>query len=48
MTGCADIRDTGYRSVADGQTEDEVPTCPAFKQIGDKYGPFDLASYSSS
>ena len=37
------IRDTGYRSVADGQDEETVPRCPAFRQIGDKYGPFDLA-----
>ena len=41
---CVNIRDTGYRSVADGQDEDNVPRCPAFKQIGQKYGPFDLAS----
>ena len=41
----SDTRDTGYRSVADGQDEDTVPTCPAFKQIGQKYGPFHLASF---
>ena len=42
---CIDGRDTGYRSVADGQDEDNVPICPAFKRIGEKYGPFDLAAY---
>jgi len=41
-----DDRDTGYRSVADGQDEETVPRCPAFKLIGRKYGPFDLASYT--
>src|SRR5438552_4669904 len=42
------IRDTGYRSVADGQDEDTVPRCPAFQLIGQKYGPFHLASYFSN
>lgn len=41
-----DRSDTGYRSVADGQDEESVPQCPAFKQIGQKYGPIDLASYN--
>jgi N-acyl-phosphatidylethanolamine-hydrolysing phospholipase D len=35
--------DTGYRSVMDGQNEDEVPTCPAFKTIGETFGGFDVA-----
>jgi len=40
--------DTGYRSVPKGKTEAEIkklnlPTCPVFKEIGEKYGPFDLA-----
>lgn len=35
--------DTGYRYVEDGQDEDQVPFCPAFKEIGDKFGSFDLA-----
>ncbi|KAG8820213.1 hypothetical protein FRC17_010220 [Serendipita sp. 399] len=35
--------DTGYRHVSDGQDEDKVPVCPAFKEIGEKIGPFDLA-----
>ncbi|KIM37395.1 hypothetical protein M413DRAFT_448461 [Hebeloma cylindrosporum] len=35
--------DTGYRSVRDGQDEDQVPVCPAFKSIGDRFGGFDLA-----
>jgi len=39
--------DTGYRTVtkealANG-TEDSLPRCPAFAEIGKKYGPFDLA-----
>ncbi|KAK0477771.1 Metallo-hydrolase/oxidoreductase [Armillaria novae-zelandiae] len=33
--------DTGYRSVKDGEDEDERPVCPAFKEIGDKFGGFD-------
>lgn len=41
---CINSRDTGYRSVPDGQDEGTVPKCPAFKQIGQKYGPFDIAS----
>ena len=35
--------DTGYRAVFDGETEDELPVCPAFKEIGEKFGGFDLA-----
>ncbi|KAI0765699.1 N-acyl-phosphatidylethanolamine-hydrolyzing phospholipase D [Trametes elegans] len=35
--------DTGYRTVWDGEDEDVVPRCPAFKEIGEKLGPFDLA-----
>jgi N-acyl-phosphatidylethanolamine-hydrolysing phospholipase D len=35
--------DTGYRSVRKGQNEDEVPVCPATKEIGEKFGGFDLA-----
>ncbi|KAF9300858.1 hypothetical protein BGZ74_007414 [Mortierella antarctica] len=35
--------DTGYRSVPDGKDEDEMPHCPAFKEIGDKVGPFDFS-----
>lgn len=35
--------DTGYRAVKDGQNEDDVPYCPAFKEIGEKFGGFDLA-----
>jgi N-acyl-phosphatidylethanolamine-hydrolysing phospholipase D len=34
--------DTGYRHVENGQDEDSVPYCPAFKEIGDKFGVFDL------
>ena len=35
--------DTGYRSVRDGEDEDKVPQCPAFKEIGKRFGGFDLA-----
>jgi N-acyl-phosphatidylethanolamine-hydrolysing phospholipase D len=35
--------DTGYRSVKDGENEDEVPHCPAFEKIELKFGGFDLA-----
>ncbi|KIJ39586.1 hypothetical protein M422DRAFT_174977, partial [Sphaerobolus stellatus SS14] len=35
--------DTGYRSVRDGEDENEVPVCPVFKEIGAKFGSFDLA-----
>lgn len=35
--------DTAYRSVLEGENEDEVPVCPAFKEIGEKFGSFDLA-----
>ncbi|TFK35176.1 N-acyl-phosphatidylethanolamine-hydrolyzing phospholipase D [Crucibulum laeve] len=35
--------DTGYRTVRDGQDENNVPTCPAFKEIGEKFGGFDFA-----
>ncbi|KAK0191851.1 Metallo-hydrolase/oxidoreductase [Armillaria mellea] len=35
--------DTGYRSVKDGEDEAERPICPAFKEIGEQFGGFDLA-----
>lgn len=35
--------DTGYRAVGDGDDEDTVPQCPAFKEIGAHWGGFDLA-----
>lgn len=35
--------DTGYRAVLDGQDEDTVATCPAFKEIGERFGGFDFA-----
>lgn len=40
--------DTGYRSVPRGVGEEEerkleLPVCPAFREIGAKFGPFDLA-----
>jgi N-acyl-phosphatidylethanolamine-hydrolysing phospholipase D len=35
--------DTGYRSVPDGKNEDEMPTCPVFSEIGERFGGFDFA-----
>ena len=35
--------DTGYRSVRDDEDEAKVPTCPAFKEIGEVFGGFDFA-----
>ncbi|KAH8998664.1 N-acyl-phosphatidylethanolamine-hydrolyzing phospholipase D [Lactarius akahatsu] len=35
--------DTGYRTVRDGEDEDEVPVCPAFAKVGERFGGFDLA-----
>ncbi|CAI6093185.1 unnamed protein product [Clonostachys chloroleuca] len=40
--------DTGYRSiteedVAAGKDINDLPRCPAFAQIGERYGPFDLS-----
>ena len=35
--------DTGYRHVPKNAKEAEVPCCPAFKEIGEKLGPFDLS-----
>ena len=34
--------DTGYRYVAKGADENEVPRCPVFQEIGESLGPFDL------
>ncbi|ORY87332.1 Metallo-hydrolase/oxidoreductase, partial [Neocallimastix californiae] len=41
------VGDTGYRSIPDDCPEDEIekyPFCPVFKQIGNIYGPFDIAT----
>jgi len=35
--------DTAYRTVFDGEDEDEVPYCPAFEEIGKTFGGFDFA-----
>ena len=35
--------DTGYRFVPDGAKEEDQEVCPVFKEIGDKFGGFDLA-----
>ncbi|PWN48835.1 Metallo-hydrolase/oxidoreductase [Violaceomyces palustris] len=39
--------DTGYRSVGRGMSaeeEDSLPTCPAFREIGEVLGPLDLSA----
>ncbi|KAL8286336.1 hypothetical protein RQP46_004824 [Phenoliferia psychrophenolica] len=36
--------DTGFKSVPRGATSEEgLPTCPAFKEIGEKFGSFDFS-----
>jgi N-acyl-phosphatidylethanolamine-hydrolysing phospholipase D len=35
--------DTAYRTVLKGEDEDKVPVCPAFEEIGNKFGGFDFA-----
>jgi len=35
--------DTGYRAVRDGEDEDKVPVCPAFVEVGERFGGFDMA-----
>ncbi|KDQ13326.1 hypothetical protein BOTBODRAFT_66824 [Botryobasidium botryosum FD-172 SS1] len=35
--------DTGYKTVREGEDEETVAVCPAFKEIGDLFGGFDLA-----
>jgi L-ascorbate metabolism protein UlaG (beta-lactamase superfamily) len=35
--------DTGYRTIRDGEEEETVPVCPAFAEIGERLGGFDLA-----
>ncbi|EJU02331.1 Metallo-hydrolase/oxidoreductase [Dacryopinax primogenitus] len=35
--------DTGYRAVPDGMDETKMPVCPVFKDIGARFGGFDLA-----
>lgn len=40
-----DQGDTGYKSIPRGvpiEEEDKYPYCPAFKEIGEREGPFDL------
>jgi N-acyl-phosphatidylethanolamine-hydrolysing phospholipase D len=36
--------DTGYRTVRENEDEHSAPICPVFKEIGQKYGPFQLAA----
>jgi hypothetical protein len=35
--------DTGHRTVFDDKKEEDVPVCPAFAEISQQSGPFDLA-----
>lgn len=35
--------DSGYRTVRDGEDEDKVPVCPAFTQVGERFGGVDVA-----
>jgi N-acyl-phosphatidylethanolamine-hydrolysing phospholipase D len=35
--------DTGYRTVRHGDAEDAVPVCPAFAEVGKRFGGIDMA-----
>jgi N-acyl-phosphatidylethanolamine-hydrolysing phospholipase D len=35
--------DTGYRTVRDGEDEDKAPVCPAFAEVGERFGGLDVA-----
>ncbi|TFY65787.1 hypothetical protein EVG20_g5310 [Dentipellis fragilis] len=35
--------DTGYRTVHNGEDEDKVPVCPAFAEVGERFGGMDAA-----
>ncbi|KAI0304495.1 N-acyl-phosphatidylethanolamine-hydrolyzing phospholipase D [Multifurca ochricompacta] len=35
--------DTGYRTVSDGEDEEKVPVCPAFAEVGERFGGVDVA-----
>ncbi|KAI9510614.1 N-acyl-phosphatidylethanolamine-hydrolyzing phospholipase D [Russula earlei] len=35
--------DTGYRTVRDGEDEEKVPVCPAFAEVGERFGGVDVA-----
>ncbi|SLM40426.1 N-acyl-phosphatidylethanolamine-hydrolysing phospholipase D [Lasallia pustulata] len=35
--------DTGYRYVPEEASEESVPFCPAFRETGEEFGPFDLS-----
>jgi L-ascorbate metabolism protein UlaG (beta-lactamase superfamily) len=35
--------DTGYRTVHDGEDEEKVPVCPAFAEVGERFGGVDIA-----
>jgi L-ascorbate metabolism protein UlaG (beta-lactamase superfamily) len=35
--------DTGYSTVRDGEDEDKAPVCPAFAEVGERFGGVDVA-----
>jgi len=35
--------DTRYRTVRDGEDQDQVPVCPVFAEVGERFGGFDIA-----
>jgi N-acyl-phosphatidylethanolamine-hydrolysing phospholipase D len=35
--------DTAYRAVHNGEDESKVPVCPAFAEVGERFGGFDMA-----
>ncbi|KAH9971903.1 N-acyl-phosphatidylethanolamine-hydrolyzing phospholipase D [Lactifluus volemus] len=35
--------DTGYRTVRDGEDEEKAPVCPAFAEVGERFGGVDVA-----
>jgi len=35
--------DTGYHTVRDGKDEDKFPVCPAFAEVGERFGGVDVA-----
>jgi N-acyl-phosphatidylethanolamine-hydrolysing phospholipase D len=35
--------DTAYRVVRNREDEDKVPVCPAFAEVGERFGGFDMA-----
>jgi N-acyl-phosphatidylethanolamine-hydrolysing phospholipase D len=35
--------DSAYRTVRNGEDENNVPVCPAFAEVGERFGGFDIA-----